>query len=92
MNSKTSKLTPAAASATPARANSSRSKSELGAPGVIEPGCLFTVPEVRARLGLGSWAWRTLRRAGPADDPGRRAGIRPERRSDRPFPPGGGGT
>jgi len=59
MSSKTSKLTP-----TPASATAAKPKSELRPPGVIEPGCLLTVPEVRARLGLGAWAWRSLRRAG----------------------------
>jgi hypothetical protein len=33
-------------------------------PGVIEPGCILTAEEARARLRFGCWAWRALRRAG----------------------------
>lgn len=33
-------------------------------PGIIEPGRLYRADEARARLGLGDWAWRQLRRKG----------------------------
>lgn len=33
-------------------------------PGEIRPGGLLTAKEARNRLGLGDWAWRTLRREG----------------------------
>ena len=32
--------------------------------GIIPSGALLTVDEARRRLGLGEWAWRTLRRKG----------------------------
>ena len=32
--------------------------------GEIRPGCLLTADEARRRLGLGTWAWRSLRRQG----------------------------
>jgi hypothetical protein len=33
-------------------------------PGVITPDALYTVEEAKARLRLGDWAWRGLRRRG----------------------------
>ncbi len=33
-------------------------------PGVIEPGALYLAEEARARLKLGDWAWRKMRRNG----------------------------
>jgi hypothetical protein len=33
-------------------------------PGMIEPHVLYTVAEVRRRLGVGDWAWRKWRRDG----------------------------
>ena len=31
-------------------------------PGLIEANTLYTLPELRARLRLGDWAWRKLKR------------------------------
>ena len=45
-------------------------------PGVIEPGSLYLVDEVRRRLKLGDWAWRKMRRAGlPIVRQGKRAYV-----------------
>ncbi len=32
--------------------------------GIIVPGSLLTAEEAKRRLGLGDWAWRTMRRQG----------------------------
>ena len=46
------------------------------APGVIDPGRLYTVRECRRRLGLGDKSWKQLRRAGlPVVYRGRRAYV-----------------
>lgn len=36
----------------------------LAAPGEIQPGVLYTLPEIKRRSGLGEWALRTARRNG----------------------------
>lgn len=36
----------------------------IKSPGYIAPGHVYVADEVRSRLRIGAWAWRSMRRAG----------------------------
>ena len=54
-----------------------KSKNDATTPGVVDAHAIYTLEEIRARLGLGKQAWRTARRQGlPVRRVGRRGYVR----------------